>query len=53
MIKFLGWLVGVAFVLLFMKGCKTLEATPFETGDEVPPPLGCVLSEIEERDVDC
>lgn len=40
-------------IALLMFGCKTTEPTPFETGDEVVEPRGCLMSKVEGRDVDC
>ncbi len=37
-------------LVLLLTGCKTVP-TPFETGDEVLPPRGCL--EGRERGVDC
>jgi len=41
--KLLGWLVGVTFVLLFMKGCKTVNANYDGEGNEAVPPRGHVV----------
>jgi len=51
MIKFLGWLVGVTFVLLFMKGCKTIEEAEYDgEGEVVTPPRGHVVFCVKHPD---
>ena len=50
---FIAWIITITFILMFMSGCKTVEPTPFETGEETSKPIGCVMAEVEGRDVDC
>lgn len=42
--------IGLALVLL-LGGCATTGPTPFELGDEAPPPYGCIEGRM--RGVDC
>lgn len=41
----------ILFLCALLMGCATSEPTPFETGEEVLPPMGCM--EGRSRDVDC
>lgn len=50
MIKFLGWCVGVFFILLFMKGCKTVNANYDGQGEVVTPPRGHVAFCVKHPD---
>ena len=43
-------LIVTIITIILLSGCKTLP-TPFETGPEVSPPIGCI--EGRERGVDC
>ena len=44
--------VYLSLSILFLSGCES-QPTPFETGEEVRPPSGCVMARSEGRDVDC
>jgi hypothetical protein len=42
--------IGV-WAALLLGGCATTGPTPFELGDEAPPPMGCIQGRA--RGVDC
>lgn len=50
-LSFVTLIVIAVLVLTGLNGCVSNPPTPFETGEEVAPPIGCI--EGRTRGVDC